>query len=212
MSQATYVELHKNQGLEVLFMDSFIDTHFINFLEREYTDVKFTRVDSDLDNTLLDQDKAGEIVDPKTNKTRSEVIKELFEKALNKPRLNIRTESLKSDDPQGTPPAMVLLPEILRRLRDMNALMQQQTAEFPEDHILLVNTAHPLIQHLANLSQGSIIQGGGQSPTDVLVNMICQHVYDLALMSQKGFDAEGMKAFVERSNEVLTKLTQEAVK
>jgi len=212
VSQATYVELHKNQGLEVLFMDSFIDTHFINFLEREYTDVKFTRVDSDLDNTLLDQDKAGEIVDPKTNKTRSEVIKELFEKALNKPRLNIRTESLKSDDPQGTPPAMVLLPEILRRLRDMNALMQQQTAEFPEDHILLVNTAHPLIQHLANLSQGSIIQGGGQSPTDVLVNMICQHVYDLALMSQKGFDAEGMKAFVERSNEVLTKLTQEAVK
>ncbi len=93
-TQATYVELHKNQGLEVLFMDSFIDTHFINwksclwtpsstptlstsspvygllhrhplyqllrtfmdsfidthfinFLEREYQDVKFTRVDSD---------------------------------------------------------------------------------------------------------------------------------------------------------------------
>ncbi|OUL21858.1 molecular chaperone HtpG [Nostoc sp. 106C] len=208
-SQATYVELHKNQGLEVLFMDSFIDTHFINFLEREYKDVKFTRVDSDLDNTLLDQDKAGEIVDPTTNKTKSEVIKELFEKALNKPRLNIRTEALKSDNPQGTPPAMVLLPEILRRLREMNAMMQQQTTEFPEDHILLVNTAHPLIQNLANLSQGSIIQGDGLSPTTQLVNMICQHVYDLALMSQKGFDGEGMKSFVERSNEVLTKLTEQ---
>ncbi|OUL37617.1 molecular chaperone HtpG [Nostoc sp. T09] len=208
-SQATYVQLHKNQGLEVLFMDSFIDTHFINFLEREYKDVKFTRVDSDLDNTLLDQDKAGEIVDPTTNKTKSEVIKELFEKALNKPRLNIRTEALKSDNPQGTPPAMVLLPEILRRLREMNAMMQQQTTEFPEDHILLVNTAHPLIQNLANLSQGSIIQGDGLSPTAQLVNMICQHVYDLALMSQKGFDGEGMKSFVERSNEVLTKLTEQ---
>jgi molecular chaperone HtpG len=211
-TQATYIELHKNQGLEVLFMDSFIDTHFINFLEREYQDVKFTRVDSDLDNTLLEQDKAAEIVDPKTNKTRSEVIKELFEKSLNKPRLNIRTEALKSDDPQGTPPAIVLLPEILRRLREMNAMMQQQTADFPEDHILLVNTAHPLIQNLTNLSQGSIIQGDGQSPTDQLVNMICQHVYDLALMSQKGFDAEGMKSFVERSNEVLTKLTEQASK
>ncbi len=212
VSQATYIELHKNQGLEVLFLDSFIDTHFINFLEREYTDVKFTRVDSDLDNTLLDQDKAGEIVDPKTNKTRSEVIKELFEKALNKPRVNIRTEALKSDDPRGTPPAIVLLPEIMRRLRDMNALMQQQIADFPEDHILLVNTAHPLIQHLASLSQGTIIQGSGQSPTGQLANMICQHVYDLALMTQKGFDAQGMKSFVERSNEVLTKLTEEAVK
>ncbi|HLO89162.1 MAG TPA: molecular chaperone HtpG, partial [Nostocaceae cyanobacterium] len=104
-SQATYIELHKNQGLEVLFMDSFIDTHFINFLEREYENVKFTRVDSDLDNTLLDKDKAGEIVDPTTNKTRSEVVKELFEKALNKPKLNIRTEALKADNPQGTPPA-----------------------------------------------------------------------------------------------------------
>jgi molecular chaperone HtpG len=212
ISQATYVELHKNQGLEVLFMDSFIDTHFINFLEREYNEVKFTRVDSDLDNTLLDKDKSGEIVDPKTNKTRSEVIKELFEKALNKPKVNIRTEALKSDDPQGTPPAMVLLPEILRRLREMNALMQQQITEFPEDHILLVNTAHPLIQHLVNLSQGSIIQASGESRTNQLVNLICQHVYDLALMSQKGFDAEGMKTFVERSNEVLTKLTQEAAK
>ncbi|AFY50938.1 molecular chaperone of HSP90 family [Nostoc sp. PCC 7524] len=211
-SQATYIELHKNQGLEVLFMDSFIDTHFINFLEREYQDVKFTRVDSDLDNTLLDQDKAGEIVDPTTNKTKSEVVKELFEKALNKPKVNIRTEALKSDDPQGTPPAMVLLPEILRRLREMNAMMQQQNAEFPEDHILLVNTAHPLIQNLTSLNQGTIIQGDGQSTTNPLVNLICQHVYDLALMSQKGFDAEGMKSFVERSNEVLTKLTEQASK
>ncbi|GAB1540690.1 hypothetical protein NUACC21_33590 [Scytonema sp. NUACC21] len=193
-------------------MDSFIDTHFINFLEREYNDVKFTRVDSDLDNTLLDQDKDKEIVDPKTNKTRSETVKELFEKALNKPKVNIRTEALKADDPQGTPPAMVLLPEILRRLREMNALMQQQQAEFPEDHILLVNTSHPLIQNLASLSQSSIIQGEGESPTGQLVKMICQHIYDLALMSQKGFDAEGMKAFVERSNDVLTKLTQEATK
>ncbi|WP_414549621.1 molecular chaperone HtpG [Anabaena sp. CCY 0017] len=211
-TQATYIGLHKNQGLEVLFMDSFIDTHFINFLEREYPDVKFTRVDSDLDNTLLEQDKTGEIVDPTTNKTKSEVIKELFEKSLNKPKLNIRTEALKSDDPQGTPPAMVLLPEIMRRLREMNAMMQQQNADFPEEHILLVNTAHPLIQNLANLNQGSIIQEDGQTSTNPLVNMICQHVYDLALMSQKGFDAEGMKSFVERSNNVLTKLTEQASK
>ncbi|ADI63515.1 molecular chaperone HtpG [Trichormus azollae] len=211
-SQSTYIELHKNQGLEVLFMDSFIDTHFINFLEREYQDVKFTRVDSDLDNTLLD-DKSGEIVDPTTNKTKSEIIKELFEKSLNRPKVNIRTEALKSDDPQGTPPAMVLLPEILRRLREMNAMMQQQNADFPEDHILLVNTAHPLIQNLANINQGSIIiQSDGESPTEQLVKMICQHVYDLALMSQKGFDAEGMKSFVERSNDVLTKLTEQASK
>lgn len=210
VTQSTYVELHKNQGLEVLFMDAFIDTHFITFLEREYSNVKFSRVDSELDNTLLDQDKAGEIVDPKTNKTRSELIKELFQKALNKPKLNIRTEALKSDDPQGTPPAMVLLPEFMRRLQEMNAFMQQQTAQFPEEHVLLVNTAHPLIQNLVSLSQGSIVQSGNQSPSGELADLICHHVYDLALMAQKGFDAEGMKAFVERSNQVLTRLTERA--
>ncbi|MEP0871644.1 molecular chaperone HtpG [Trichocoleus desertorum AS-A10] len=210
VTQATYVELHKKQGLEVLFMDSFIDTHFISFLEREYSEVKFSRVDSDLDDTLIEKDQAADIVDPKTNQTRGEQLKELFQKALNRPKLIIRTESLKSDDPKGTPPAIVLLPEALRRLQEMNALMQQQLAQFPEEHVLLVNTAHPLIQNLINLSQGSIIQAEGQSASNELADMICQHVYDLALMSQKGFDAEGMKAFVERSNQVLTRLTEQA--
>ncbi|MFW5765087.1 MAG: molecular chaperone HtpG, partial [Coleofasciculus sp.] len=199
---------HKNQGLEVLYMDSFIDTHFISFLEQEYSDVKFSRVDSELDNTLVDQDKAADIVDPKTNKTRSELIKELFEQAINKPKVNVKTQALKSDDPQGTPPAMVLLPEAMRRLQDMTALLQQQAAQFPEEHILVVNTAHPLIENLVEISQGSIVQGVGQSPSGELANQICQHVYDLALMAQRGFDAQGMKAFVERSNQVLTRLTE----
>ncbi|QYO67953.1 molecular chaperone HtpG [Leptolyngbya sp. 7M] len=206
-SQATYIELHKSRGLEVLFMDSFIDSHFISFLEREYPDVKFSRVDADLDEALIDKDKPSEIVDPNTNKTRSELIKELFEKALNKPKLTIRTEALKADNAEATPPAMVLLPEVLRRMREMNALLTQQAVEFPEEHTLLVNTSHPLIQNLVSISQGSIIQADGQSPSAELANLICQHVYDLALMAQKGFDADGMKAFVERSNQVLTRLT-----
>ena len=202
-SQATYVELHKSQGLEVLYMDSFIDSHFISFLEREHSEVKFSRVDAEIDDTLLD--KSSDIVDPTTNKTRGELVKELFEQALNKPKLTIRTEALKADS-ESAPPAIVLLPEAMRRLQEMTALMQQQVAQFPEEHILLVNTAHPLIQNLVSLSQGSIIQPGG-SPSGDLATLICQHVYDLALMAQKGFDAEGMKAFVERSNQVLTRLT-----
>ena len=204
VTQATYVELHKQQGLEVLFLDSFIDTHFVSFLEREHPDVKFARVDADLDDTLIDKNK-GEVVDPKTNQTLGEQVKDLFQKALNKPKLTIRTEALKAGE--GVPPAMVLLPEHLRRLQEMNALLQQQALQFPEEHILLVNTAHPLIQNLSNLSQGAIVQTEGQSPSAELADLICHHVYDLALMAQKGFDADGMKAFVERSNQVLTRLT-----
>lgn len=210
VAQTTYVELHKQQGLEVLFMDSFIDSHFVSFLEREHPDVKFSRVDADLDDTLIDKDKPADLVDPATNQTRSDRIKELFQQALNKPKLTIRTEALKSSDAKGVPPAMVLLPEHLRRMQEMTALMQQQAVQFPEEHILLVNTAHPLIQNLVSLSQGAIIQNEGQSPSADLANLICHHVYDLALMAQKGFDAEGMQAFVERSNAVLTRLTDRA--
>lgn len=206
-TQNTYVELYKNQGLEVLYLDSFIDAnYFIPFLEREYSEVKFARVDSELDNTLVEDDKAQEIVDPTTNKTRSELIKELFEKALNKPRVNIKTQAIKSDDPQSTPPAMVLLPEAMRRMQEMAALMQEKTMAFPEDHILTINTAHPLIQNLLDLNKTTIIQSGDDSNS--MVNLMCNHIYDLALMSQKAFDAEGMKAFVERSNKVLTSLTK----
>jgi molecular chaperone HtpG len=207
-SQAPYIQLHKSQGLEVLFLDSYIDTHFVSFLEREHSDIKFSRVDAELDSSLIQSDDTPEIIDPTTNKTRSEQIQEIFTAALNKPKVTIRTESLKGDNAQSTPPAMVLLPESTRRMRDMMAMMQQQVAEFPEDHILVVNTAHPLIQNLANIDRGSIVQAQGTSPNQDLVNLVCHHIYDLALMAQKGINADGMNAFVERSNQVLTKLTE----
>lgn len=207
-SQATYIALHQSQGLEVLFLDTFIDSHFVSFLEQEYSDVKFSRVDSELDDALLDKEKDSEIVDPSTHKTRDEEIKGLFETALNKPTVTIQTEALKADSPD-TPPAMVLLPEATRRMQEMMAMMQQTNAEFPEEHVLLVNTAHPLIKNLSSLGKSAIVQpDGSNSPSGEMADLICQHVYDLALMAQKGFDADGMKSFVERSSKLLTHLTQ----
>jgi molecular chaperone HtpG len=207
VSQATYVSLYKNRGIEVLFLDSFIDSHFATFLEREFSDVKFSRLDSDLDDSLIEKDES-EVVDPTTNKTLGDRMKDLFTGALSKPKLTIRTDSLKSDNPSSVPPAMVLLPEEQRRMQEMMAMMQQQVAEFPEEHILMVNTAHPLIQNLAAMEQSAIVQADGTSSNQELVNLICQHVYDLALMAQKGFNADSMNAFVDRSNQVLTQLTK----
>lgn len=209
VSQATYIDLHQGQGIEVLYMDSFIDTHFIPFLEREYSDVKFSRVDADLDDTLLDQEKESEIVDPTTNKTRDDQIKELFEQALNKPKVNVKPKALKGENADTVPPAMVLLPEETRRMQEISALIQQKQMDFPEEHVLVVNTAHPLIQNLLGLSQSTIVGAGGEaSPAGEMANLICNQIYDTALMAQKGFDADGMKSFVERSNKLLTRLTE----
>jgi molecular chaperone HtpG len=87
-------------------------------------------------------------------------------------------------------------------------LLQQTNVAFPEDHILLVNTAHPLMQNLLSLDRSAVLTTSGQpSEASNLANLICNHVYDLALMAQKSFDANSMKAFLERSNKLLTKLT-----
>ncbi|PSO47974.1 MAG: molecular chaperone HtpG [Cyanobacteria bacterium SW_9_44_58] len=208
-TQGTYVDLYKSQGIEVLYMDSFIDNnYFIPFLEKEYSNLQFTRVDAELDDSLVDNDQSGEIVDPQTNKTRNDLIKELFESAIDNAKVNVKTQAIKSEDPQNAPPAMVLLPEAMRRMQEMTALMQQQSMQFPEEHVLVVNTAHPLIQNIVKLNQGGIIQSGGESSSGELAKMMCRHVYDLALMAQKAFDAEGIQQFIERSNQVLTRLTK----
>ncbi|MFS8861383.1 molecular chaperone HtpG [Synechococcus sp. H60.1] len=197
-AQSAYIDLHRSQGLEVIMLDSWIDSHFSSFLEREYREegIQFKRVDSELDETLIQKDKAADLVDPITQKTRSEKLVDLFRQALGKEKLQIKAEALKSE----SVPAMILLPEALRRLQELNAILQQKPIEFLEEHTLVLNTAHPLIQNLQALAEE------GRDPE--LVNLICNHIYDLALITQKSFDPSAARAFVQRSNEVLTRLTR----
>ncbi|MFS8865734.1 molecular chaperone HtpG [Synechococcus sp. H55.9] len=197
-AQSAYIDLHRSQGLEVIMLDSWIDSHFSSFLEREYREegIQFKRVDSELDETLIQKDKAADLVDPITQKTRSEKLVDLFRQALGKEKLQIKAEALKSE----SVPAMILLPEALRRLQELNAILQQKPMEFLEEHTLVLNTAHPLIQNLQALAEE------GRDPE--LVNLICNHIYDLALITQKSFDPAAARAFVQRSNEVLTRLTR----
>lgn len=63
---------------------------------------------------------------------------------------------------------------------------------------LLVNISDPMVQNFVNLSQGAIVDGGETSKTGELVKQMFQHIYVLALFSQKSFDADSMKAFIER--------------
>ncbi|ERN41396.1 molecular chaperone, HSP90 family [Rubidibacter lacunae KORDI 51-2] len=208
-TQATYLKLYEQQGLEALFLDSFMDAnYFIPFLEHEHSNLQFVRVDAELDGSLVEQDQAGELVDPATNKSRNQAIKELFEAAIADPKVNVKVQALKSDDPQGTPPAMVLLPEAMRRLKEMTALMQQKALEFPDDRVLVVNSLHPLVQNVVKLAQSSIVSASGESPSAETARLMCCYIYDLALMAQQALDSEGIEAFVARSNQVLTRLTQ----
>jgi len=85
--------------------------------------------------------------------------------------------------------------------------MQQKEVVFPDDHTLLVNTSHPLVQNLLKLEQGQIITSASGTKSNDTIQLLCQHIYDLALMAHKRFEGEEMKQFLDRSQKVLTLLT-----
>ena len=80
-TQVTYLNLMKEQGIEVIYSHPIIDSHLFQHLEMKDRDVTFVRIDSEINDNLIDKDKT-EIVDA-SNRTNSEKLKEIFDKTLN---------------------------------------------------------------------------------------------------------------------------------
>jgi len=179
----------QNQGLEVLFMDSFIDNFISRFGQGILQHPVLPRGCRPWHN--LDwPEQSWKLLIPRLTKPAANWLKSLFEKLLISPRN--RTEALKSDDPQDLLPA-----EFMRRMAEMNAWFSSKQ-QFPEEHIcwwtLLTRWSENLVEFL-------IIQGSGQVAYWELANLICHHVYDLALMAQKGWCRRN-EILWERSNQV----------
>lgn len=187
--QHSYLELFKAQGLEVLEMDEVLDSHYIQHLEMKNPEVKFARIDSDLDEDLVDKEKDSKIVDSE-NRTREDSIKDVFSRAINNEKVTVRVENLKTDDVSG----MILLPEHMRRFKEMSAISMSQAPEFLEEHTFVVNAQSPVVQKVVEMEQGL---------KSDQASLVCQHLYDLALLNQKSFDGKKMNEFVSRSNKIL---------
>jgi molecular chaperone HtpG len=194
-AQATYIKLFKSQGMEILLLDAMIDSHFIQFLETKNSDVKFERVDSDLTENLLEEDRKIELAGPDEQKLQSAQVTELFEASLKATGLTVRVESLKDDSVSG----MILLAEQTRRFKEMTRMMGQD-GEMPDmfaEHTLMVNLKSPVVQNIVKLQEAK---------RDEDATMLAEQVYDLAMLSQRSFDKDRMEAFLARSNKILEKL------
>ena len=180
----------KNQDIEVLLMDDTLDSHYVQTLEMKNPDVKFAFYGSELDEVFIDKAKDSQIVD-QDNKTREDSIKEVFMGALNNEKITVRVENLKSEDVSG----MILLPEHIRRFREMSAVSQPESLGFIEEHTFVVNAQNPVVAKLVDMHKGLKHEE---------TSLICQHLYDLALLSQKQFDGkkngEFCRAFKQDSN------------
>ena len=191
--QAQYIKLFKDQGMEAVILNALIDNHFMQFLEMKENGVKFLRIDSDLSDNLKDSE-AGEASSDLKKKLES-----IFKESLGDDKLKISVEALKVSTP-----AIILLSEYPRRMQEMTRMFgmpgMDASSMFPDERTLVLNRNNSLIQALVKLSDNSNRKDD--------VKLICQHVYDLAMLSHKQFEPEAMTAFIERSNKLLEKLAE----
>ena len=203
--QAGALALWKSQGAEVLLADTFIDTQFIPWLEYRHNELKFQRVDSELDDSL--QDKDNELSDA-DGKDSSEKLRELFKTALANDKVTIQVQALKGDQ---APAALILLPEQMRRINDMGALMEQRLPGLPDHHVLLVNRRHALVEGLLKLSAGSVLTTTGQSPSQQLADALSRHVYEMARLAVGGLEPNQLAGFQQRSCDLMGRLMQRGI-
>lgn len=185
--QSQYIKLFKENNLDAIILASIIDNHFINFLEMQMEGVKFNRIDSDLSSTLKDSET-------KIDETIINRLQDLFKAAIKDDKLKIKVEGLKSVEL----PAMMLLSEQSRRMQEMSKMFGGNMNEnmFPTEETLVINRNNKLVNSLLDLSEDKKEDS----------EMVCQHIYDLAMLSHKPMSTEAMAKFVARSNEILLKI------
>jgi len=204
--QAGALSLWKSQGAEVLLADTFIDTQFIPWLEMRHDELKFQRVDAELDDSLQEADSGISDAD---GKDASEKLRDLFKAALANDKITIQVQALKGDN---APAALILLPEQMRRLNDMGALMEQRLPGLPDHHVLLINRKHQLVEGLLKLSAGSVITTAGgsaaSSPSQELATDLSRHVYELARLAVGGLEPNELAGFQQRSSNLMGQLME----
>ncbi len=206
-SQSAALNLWTSQEREVLYADTVIDSQFIPWLESRHEELKFQRVDAELDSSLKEEtpelsDGDGEI--------KSESLRKLIKNALSNEKVTVQVQALKSGS-QG-PAALILLPEQMRRMNDIGALMDQRLPGLPDYHVLLVNQKHPLVEGLLKLQAGGVIVGDAdQSPSEMLARDLAQHLYETAKLSVGGLDPKELANFQTNNLQLMSRLMERGV-
>ena len=187
VQQSQYINMFKEAEKNAVILSHNIDTAFISHLEQRDQTIQFKRIDADLTEELKGEGAADE----ETAKT----LTELFRKCLNKEKLEVRVENLKNESVS----AMMVLSEESRRMQDMMKMYNMYGKDpgmFGGQETLVLNANHPLVQYLASNQEGEH------------ASVICEQLYDLAMISHKQLSPEEMTKFVQRSNEILLLLTK----
>ena len=183
--QHSYIQAAKEKGYEVLLLDSPIISHLIQKLETSNEKIKFTRVDADVIDKLIQKDEK-EV--SKLNEKEKEKLKSIVEEVVPKEKYTVQLEAIDSD----SAPFVITLPEFMRRMKEM-----QQSGgngmfgNMPEIYNLIVNVNNPICYEILNSKS--------KAKKERLINQSL----DLAKLSQNLLKGEELTSFIKRSLDLI---------
>ncbi|MCI8596888.1 MAG: molecular chaperone HtpG [Lachnospiraceae bacterium] len=190
VQQSQYINLFKEEGKNAVILKHNIDSPFISHLEMKNEHVKFQRIDADLTEDFVETASEEELKDTTDSLT------EIFRKALNNEKLDVKVEKIKNESISS----MITLSEESRRMQEMMKMYNMYGMD-PNmfgggGETLVLNANNKLVQYILNNNESEHI------------NLFCEQLYDLALISHKPLAPEAMTKFIARSNEILMLLAK----
>lgn len=181
VGQAQYVSMFRAAGLNAIVCDSFVDPHYISYIEyKESGKFRFLRIDADVDAALKAENSADEEAD--------KALADAFSKSLAVEGVTVKVERLKAQDV----PAVINVAEFARRFGEMNAFYGMEGADADRDMTLVLNAANPVVQAFPSLNEEK-------------KTFVAKQVYYLAKLSYKKLSPDEMKDFSANSVQLLGK-------
>ena len=191
--QSQYINMFKDAEIDAVILKHNIDQPFVTSLEQRDETIKFQRIDSDITDSFKEEINEA---DEEEMKKEAEALTELFRKVLNEEKLDVKVEKLKNENVSS----MVTLSEESRRMQDMMKMYNMggmDPSMFGTPETLVLNSNNKLVQYVFKNKESDD------------VNIVCEQLYDLAMISHKPLQPEKMTKFIERSNKILTIMINE---
>ena len=187
VQQSQYINMFKEQGQDAVILKHNIDSAFISHVEQMKENVKFLRIDADVNEAVKE--------DGKNLEEETKTLSEVFKKALNKDNLTVKVESLKNENVSS----MMTISEENRRMQEMMKMYNMYGMDpsmFGGQETLVLNANNKLVQYVLENKDGENTK------------VLCEQLYDLALISHRQLTPEEMTKFVARSNEIMMMLAK----
>ena len=189
IQQSQYINMFREAGMDAVILKHNIDNAFISHMEQLHDSIKFQRIDADVTDTFKEETDADAL------KETTDTLTDVFRKALGNDKLTVKVEKLKNANVSS----MMTLSEENRRMQEMMkmyGMAGMDPSMFGNDVTLVLNANNKLVQYVA------------EHKDDEHVPMICEQLYDLAMIAHKTLNPDEMTKFIARSNEILELLAE----